>query len=76
MRFAARVGRHTVIIEAKVLAGEQTEQADRLYKHWADEEPTLVFLTRTGHMPYTAVASVDRWAVCTWRDIAQLARRG
>ena len=49
-----RVGGQTVIFEAKVLAGEQPRQADRLSEHWAGENPTLVFLTRTGYAPYTA----------------------
>lgn len=69
-----RVGGRTVIIEAKVFAGEQPHQADRLYEHWAHEDPLLVFLTRTGQAPFTARASADRWVSRTWRQIAQLAR--
>lgn len=69
-----RVGGRTVIIEAKVLAGEQHLQADRLYEHWKDEDPTLVLLTRTGYAPYSAKQSADRWTARTWRDVAQLAR--
>ena len=69
-----RVGSRTLIVEAKVLAGEQPEQADRLWEHWAGEQPVLVFLTRTGHLPYTAKESADRWVARTWRDIANLAR--
>ena len=69
-----RAGGRTVIIEAKVLAGEQPRQADRLYKHWAAEDPTLVFLTRTGQAPHTAELSADRWVVRTWREMAHLAR--
>lgn len=66
---------HTVVIEAKVYAGEQPEQADRLAARFADENPTLVFLTTTGYPPSSAKVSADRWAARTWRDIAQLARR-
>lgn len=69
-----RVGDRTVIIEAKILAGEQPRQADRLYEHWAGDKPTLVFLTRTGHLPYTAKQSEGLWVARTWRDLAQLLR--
>ena len=63
-----------MIIEAKVFAGEQPRQADRIFEYWASENPTLVFLTRTGHLPYTATKSAGSWVACTWRDIAQLVR--
>ncbi|WP_062460823.1 PD-(D/E)XK nuclease family protein [Demequina soli] len=69
-----RVGGQTVIIEAKVFAGEQPEQADRLSRHWADDTPVLVFLTRTGHLPSTAKQSADLWVARAWRDLARLAR--
>lgn len=70
-----RVGEQTVVLEAKVWAGEQPDQADRLWAHWGDENSTFVFLTRTGHLPYTAKKSSDQWVARTWRDLAQLARR-
>ena len=69
-----RAGGRTVVFEAKVLAGEQPRQADRLYAHWKGEDPTLVFLTRTGHTPYTATESADDWVARTWRDVATLLR--
>lgn len=69
-----RVGVHTIIVEAKVHAAEQPEQADRLWGHWGDEEITLVFLTRTGYLPYTAKQSAGQWVARTWRDMAFLAR--
>lgn len=69
-----RAGDHTVIIEAKVLAGEQPTQADRLHEHWATEVSQLVFLTRTGYPPHTADKSADHWTTRSWRDYAQLAR--
>lgn len=62
------------VVEAKVHAAEQPEQADRLWGHWADETLTLVFLTRTGYLPYTARKSEGHWVPRTWRDMAQLAR--
>ena len=70
-----RVGEHTVILEAKVFAGEQPRQADRLYKHWAGENLTLVFLTRTGHFPLTAKESQGMWVARAWRDVAALMRK-
>ena len=70
-----RVGGQTVIIEAKVFAGEQPRQADRLYTHWAGENLTLVFLTRTGYSPYTARESEGLWVARAWRDLAAMMRR-
>ncbi len=69
-----RVGGETVVIEAKVRAGEQGEQADRLSDQWANEEPTLVFLTPTGRFPYTATKSSEQWVALTWRGVARLIR--
>lgn len=69
-----RVGGQTVVIEAKVFAGEQPRQADRLYERWAGEKPTLVFLTPTGHAPYTAKLSEAQWVARTWREVAGLMR--
>jgi hypothetical protein len=70
-----RVGGQTVIIEAKVFAGEQPRQADRLSRQWAGTSTTLVFLTRTGYSPYTANDSEGLWVPRTWRDVAALMRR-
>jgi len=70
-----RVGGQTVIIEAKVFAGEQPRQADRLYTHWAGENLTLVFLTRTGYFPYTARESEGLWVARAWRDVAAMMRK-
>jgi hypothetical protein len=70
-----RVGGQTVIIEAKVFAGEQPRQADRIYKHWAGENLTLVFLTRTGYFPYTASESRGLWVARAWRDVAAMMRK-
>ncbi|GAB2776285.1 hypothetical protein GCM10027039_41920 [Terrabacter koreensis] len=69
-----RVGGRTVVLEAKVLASEQPRQADRLYEHWASENLTLVFLTRTGHAPRTADISAGLWKARAWRDMATLLR--
>lgn len=65
------VGSNTVLIEAKVYAGEQPTQADRLASEWAEEYPTLVFLTRDGGIPATAVASQDQWISLTWAEVAK-----
>lgn len=69
-----RAGECTVIVEAKVFAGEQPRQADRIFEYWASENPTLVFLTTTGHLPYTAQKSEGAWLALRWRDLAQLLR--
>lgn len=68
-----RYGPHCVLIEAKVGAGEQPTQCDRLAELWAAEEPTLVFLTRDGHQPTTAITSGQRWHTLAWADITTIA---
>ena len=67
----ARVGSKTVLIEAKVSAGEQPEQADRLAAGWAGETPSLVFLTPEGRTPTTAAESQGQWTGLAWRDVAK-----
>lgn len=67
----ARLGSRTLIIEAKVTAGEQPQQADRLAKGWADESPSLVFLTPEGGTPRTAVESAGQWRGVAWSDVAE-----
>jgi hypothetical protein len=66
--------RLTVVIEAKVWAGEQGRQAQRLTELWADESPVLVFLTRTGTKPTTAGPYLDQWQCLTWHKVAGLLR--
>lgn len=68
------VGERTIVIEAKVHAGEQPRQADRLHTHWANENLTLLFLTRSGQAPYTAADSKDLWLARAWREVAQVMR--
>jgi len=60
----------TLLIEAKVYAHEQPGQCDRLADAWADEEPTLVFLTLDGRLPYTAVTSAGLWHQLAWPQVA------
>lgn len=67
-----RTGAATLLIEAKIGAGEQAQQCDRLARHWADEMPILIFLTRTGAMPRSAVASDGTWLPLSWSEIAEL----
>ena len=62
----------TVLIEAKVWAFEMGKQADRLAEGWADEPVHLVFLTRDGKDPATAVASRGDWHSLAWSDVAQI----
>ena len=60
----------TLLIEAKVYAREQPGQCDRLAEAWADEKPTLVFLTLDGRLPYTAVTSAGLWHQMAWPQVA------
>lgn len=66
-----RVGSRTVLIEAKVHAGEQPAQADRLAAGWADESPSLVYLTADGRTPVTAQRSRDQWTGLAWCEVAR-----
>lgn len=63
----------TLILEAKVFAREQPAQCDRLAREWANESPTLVYLTRSGRPPTTAFDTEADWQTMTWRTIASLA---
>ena len=65
----------TVLIEAKVLAPEGQDQCDRLAEAWADEAPTLVFLTRYGTSPVTSASSQGQWHTLSWPEFAAIARR-
>ena len=65
----------TVLIEAKIWALEQRQQADRLADEWG-EGTHLVFLTREGNYPSTAVTSRDRWHLITWSTIAEIVASG
>ena len=67
-----RFGDVCVVIEAKIWAGEQPRQADRLAEGWAEEVPALVFLTRSGAPPLTAVESRDSWRSIAWSQVATL----
>ncbi|MFY9652649.1 PD-(D/E)XK nuclease family protein [Trebonia sp.] len=62
----------TLLVEAKVYADEQPGQCDRLADAWAPENPSLVFLTRDGHPPRTAVRSVTRWRRLTWTQVGTI----
>jgi len=72
--FASRAW--AVLIEAKIWALEQRQQADRLADHFGEETPHLVFITREGHYPSTAVTSRDRWHPITWSTIAEIVASG
>lgn len=58
----------TVVVEAKVLAGEQPQQGARLELLWRDENPVFVFLTKTGKI---IRSGSSRWITYTWRDVAR-----
>ncbi|SDY49759.1 PD-(D/E)XK nuclease superfamily protein [Geodermatophilus africanus] len=56
----------TILLEAKVRADEQRDQCARLAEEWAEEDPTLVFLTRDGRLPKSAGESESRWIPLRW----------
>lgn len=60
-----------ILIEAKILAGEQPTQGARLESLWAEGEPVLVFLTKTGRRMKTGSG---RWIGYTWRDVKNCLR--
>jgi hypothetical protein len=62
----------TILIEAKVWADEQPDQCTRLASDWADESPTLVYLTRDGKRPLTAGHGEKEWRTLCWADVALL----
>jgi hypothetical protein len=64
----------TVLVEAKVWAGEQLTQCTRLAQEWADESPVLVFLTRTGKPPETAGPD-SSWQCLRWADVIEIVDR-
>lgn len=64
----------TILVEAKVFADEQPHQADRLARLWEAEDLHLVFLTRYGFVPRTAVQSAGRWRPVTWLEVADALR--
>ncbi|MBO4204785.1 PD-(D/E)XK nuclease family protein [Micromonospora echinofusca] len=64
-----RAGGVCVLIEAKVNAKQHGDQCARLARLWADEEATLVYLTREGTGPDGLPCSAA-WKPLTWRHIA------
>ncbi|MGN7225856.1 PD-(D/E)XK nuclease family protein [Dietzia maris] len=64
----------TVLIEAKITAPEGARQADRLAEGWSPEVPTLVFLTKDGGTPATAVDSTGMWTAVRWQDLGAIGR--
>jgi hypothetical protein len=61
-----------VLIEAKIFAEEQSDQADRLARWWSEDASTLVFLTRDGRRPATAIESHESWRTLRWQEVARL----
>ena len=62
----------TVLIEAKIRAGEQPEQGRRLEEGWSDSDPICVFLTRGGKEMGTAVTR--KWIPYKWSEVARCLR--
>lgn len=61
----------TLIIEVKVDAIEGTDQAQRLFDDWVDDDDVrFIFLTRHGLGPRTADSeTASRWAPLAWRSV-------
>lgn len=57
----------TVLIEAKIDAGEQYDQGARLQGAWESDEPTRVFLTTSGAR---MVTGDENWLPVRWVDVA------
>lgn len=64
----------TVLVEAKVFAPEQPRQAERLATLWGNEDPMLVFLTRTGDLPTTTSKVGPTWMPLAWSEVSQVLR--
>lgn len=63
----------TVVVEAKVSAPEQPDQGRRLEANWSEDEPTFVFLTKSGNrLPATSRADV--WVPYSWAMIGRRLR--
>jgi hypothetical protein len=62
----------SVVIEAKVYAGEQHRQAERLVRLWSDDriDCRFVFLTMNQRMPTTAGPYKERWMPLSWTTVA------
>ncbi|MGY1636031.1 PD-(D/E)XK nuclease family protein [Geodermatophilus sp. SYSU D00742] len=64
-----RVPGGTVLVEAKVGAGEQADQCTRLAEDWRGESPVFVFLTPNGRPP-TTDDGVTPWQRLSWAAVA------
>ena len=57
----------TVVIEAKIGAGEQDQQGRRLEEGWQHEEPLFIFLTRGGTRQMRTGSEV--WLPYSWAQV-------
>lgn len=58
----------SIVVEAKVHAGEQADQLLRLHRTWSREtNPTFVFLTTDGR---TGTTADEPWTTVRWADVA------
>jgi hypothetical protein len=67
-----RVPGKTVLVEAKIWAGEQPEQCARLAAEWRDEDPILVFLTEDGRDDPESASAEDTWKPLSWAQVTDL----
>lgn len=64
----------TLVIEVKIDAGEQRQQAFRLWSDWRDEvTPAFIYLTPGGRETTTHVTQEckEAWTLVSWRDVAR-----
>lgn len=64
----------TVVVEAKIFAGEQPRQGFRLHSGWVDDAADVqyVFLTPDRRLPATAGGSDQDWTAFSWRELTEL----
>jgi len=70
-----RVPGTTVLVEAKIWAGEQPAQCARLSAEWRDEDPVLVFLTEDGRDDPESASAEDTWKPLSWAQVTDLIDR-
>jgi hypothetical protein len=65
----------TIVIEAKINAGEGLEQASRLEEDWLPDGPStvLVFLTRSGARRPRTATQPSIWKTLSWISVASAA---
>ena len=66
------IGARTIVIEAKIDAGEQPNQAARIEAHWPDADPLIFLTSGRSRLPHTT-KDCDRWSWISWVWLADTA---